>query len=93
MLKRRNSVLMLFCVLLIFVIFVSACGSDSGDSLNGKSVLDERCVECHSLSRVKSAGMSRDEWSRTIDRMLSLGAELSSEERDILLDYLEITYP
>jgi hypothetical protein len=77
----------------MFVIFLSACGSDSGDSLNGKSVLEEQCVECHSLSRVKSEGMSRDEWSRTIDRMISLGAELNSEERGILLDYLETTYP
>jgi hypothetical protein len=93
MLQRRNAILMLFCVLFIFVIFVSACGSESDGSVNGKSVLEERCVECHSLSRIKSEGMSRDEWSRTIDRMLSLGAELDSEERDVLLDYLETTYP
>jgi len=84
--------LVLICILLTGLV-VSACSLDTNSPLDGKSVLEDQCVECHNLSRVKSASKTRDEWSRTIDRMIAFGAELNSEEQRLLLDYLESTYP
>ena len=91
MLERKTKLLLVVFVLLMTGLFLAACSSDA--SPDGKTVLEDRCVECHNLSRVKSASMTREEWSRNIDRMITLGAELSSDERDLLLDYLELTYP
>ena len=88
---KKSIFLSLICMLVLTGFILTACSSDT--LLDGKSVLEDRCVECHNLSRVKSASMTRDEWSRTIDRMIAFGAELTSEERDLLLDYLETTYP
>lgn len=84
----------LFIIILLVGLFASACGSSGNDVvLDGKSLLEDRCTECHTLSRVEKAAKTRDGWNTTISRMVSLGAELDSEEREILLDYLETTYP
>ena len=88
---KNQKILLMVCLLLLTGVFLTACSS--GGALEGKTILEDRCVECHNLSRVKSASMTREEWSRNIDRMIAFGAELTSEERDLLLDYLEITYP
>jgi hypothetical protein len=91
--ERNYTLLVAICFLLIAAIVLVSCNSSSDASPDGKALLEDRCVECHNLSRVKSANMTREEWARNIDRMITLGAELSSEERDLLLDYLEATYP
>ena len=88
---KLNLLLLIFLMLMGFVI--AACSTDSSALPEGQSVLENQCVDCHNLSRIRSASKTRDEWSRTIDRMIALGAELTSEERDVLLDYLEATYP
>jgi hypothetical protein len=80
-------------VLILFVgLFASACSSGGGGSSEGERLLENRCTECHTLSRVENAEKTLDEWTRTIDRMVAMGAELNSEERAILLDYLEANY-
>jgi hypothetical protein len=91
MCERKFKIWLVLCLLFIAAFVITACNSDL--PLDGKSVLEDRCVECHNLSRVKSSSMAREEWSRTLDRMITLGAELPLEERDVLLDYLEATYP
>lgn len=90
---RERYFVILISLLLMTGMILAACKSDADVSLDGISVLEDRCVECHNLSRVKTASKSREEWSRTIDRMITHGAELTSEETDVLLDYLEATYP
>jgi hypothetical protein len=87
---EKIPLLVLGLVLLVSMV-VSACGSGGGGS-EGESLLQDRCTVCHTLSRVKTAGKSMDEWTRTVDRMIAMGANLDSEERGVLLDYLEATY-
>ena len=91
--ERNLGIFLIICLLVMTGFILSACGPEADAPLEGKAILEDQCVECHNLSRVKSASKTREEWSRTIDRMISLGAELPSEERDLLLDYLETTYP
>ena len=84
-----------FAVLILIMLIglvASACSSGDNGSSDGKNLLQDRCTECHTLSRVENAEKTRDEWTRTIDRMVTIGAELNSEERVILLDYLEANY-
>jgi len=88
----KNIYLLVLSLVLLVSISVTACGSGGGGSSEGESLLQDRCTVCHTLSRVKSADKTRDEWGRTVDRMIAMGADLNSEERGVLLDYLEATY-
>lgn len=58
----------------------------------GEVLLEERCTGCHSLDRVEAAEKPREEWAATVDRMVGYGAQLSEDERGILIDYLVETY-
>jgi hypothetical protein len=93
MVRVKNHFPLTVLILILFVgLFASACSSGGDGSSEGESLLASRCTECHTLSRVENAEKTRDEWTRTIDRMVAMGAELNSEERVILLDYLEANY-
>jgi hypothetical protein len=92
--RKIEAISIITLALILFMgLFAAACGG-SGDSgeINGQSLLEDRCTGCHTLSRIKSAEKTREQWERTVDRMVAMGAELNSEERGILLDYLEATY-
>ncbi len=58
----------------------------------GRLLLEDRCVACHSLDRVESAGKSREAWLETVNRMVDYGAQLSDAEKEVLVDYLAETY-
>jgi len=58
----------------------------------GKALLQERCTSCHGLDRTTSATKTREEWEKTVTRMVQKGAELNEEEMTILIDYLAETY-
>ncbi len=62
-------------------------------TLDGKTLLDTRCVECHNLSRVTSKSKTLEEWRTSVERMVAKGANLSSEEIEVLIQYLAETYP
>ena len=88
----------LVALLVIAATVVTACGSTSGGpteepvSIDGETLLQERCTECHGLERTTSAEKTRAEWDETVTRMMDRGAELSDEEKTVLVDYLAETY-
>jgi len=86
---------------LLFVVAasaLSACGGASGEpteepvSVDGGTLLQERCTECHGLERTTSVQKTRAEWESTVTRMVNRGAELSEAEKMVLVDYLAETY-
>ena len=62
-------------------------------SIDGKALFEERCSKCHNLERTSSKQKNADEWKNTIERMLTKGAVLNTEEQTALIDYLAQTYP
>jgi competence ComEA-like helix-hairpin-helix protein len=58
----------------------------------GKPILQRACIGCHSLTTVTSKRASHDEWSETLEKMVSRGADLSDEEIDTLLEYLSANF-
>ncbi|MBE0477447.1 MAG: hypothetical protein IBX62_10150 [Coriobacteriia bacterium] len=54
----------------------------------GEELVNERCTPCHSLDRVYAEDKDREGWTSTVDRMISLGAELDARERQVVIDYL-----
>jgi len=79
-------------IILLVGLFLSACGSGDDVSSAGETLVKDKCTSCHTLSRVEKADKTQDEWTRTVDRMIAMGAELSSEERLTVIDYLEANY-
>jgi hypothetical protein len=93
-----NLFLVLSLIVLVCLLLVACSSGSSGSSGNsgtpdGKALMQERCTKCHSLTRVETAHKTAAEWTTTVDRMISYGAQLNSDERSILIDYLAATYP
>ena len=59
-----------------------------GESSQGAQLVEERCVTCHDLDTVYSHTFSREQWLEQVNLMVSRGARLTEEERDIVVDYL-----
>ncbi|MBE0503271.1 MAG: heme-binding domain-containing protein [Desulfuromonadales bacterium] len=58
----------------------------------GASLLTSRCSVCHSADRAKRERRSRGQWEETVTRMMANGAQLSGEEKMVLIDYLAQKY-
>jgi hypothetical protein len=52
------------------------------------ALIREKLQGHHDISRVYSAHHTREEWNATLDRMISYGAQISEEEKQIIIDYL-----
>lgn len=59
----------------------------------GEAVAKSRCIQCHDLGRVNEFASDKEGWTYLVDRMVLLGATLSDDQRDQVIDYLAITYP
>ncbi|MCK4418077.1 MAG: hypothetical protein KAV99_07910 [Candidatus Latescibacteria bacterium] len=69
------------------------CGKKSTESttdgaLDGEKLVQERCSFCHNLDPIYSADKDRDGWEKTVDQMISKGAQVNDSERQAVLDYL-----
>ena len=62
-------------------------------ALEGQTLLQGRCTQCHDLGRVESARKTADEWKATIERMIGKGAQLNQAEQELLTKYLAEKYP
>jgi cytochrome c5 len=54
----------------------------------GKKLLEERCVRCHSLKSVVSLKQSQDAWKKLVVKMVEYGAQLDDKEVDVAIGYL-----
>ncbi len=91
----RRSTLKIGILTLVVSVYISACSGNpsSATTLDGPTLLEQRCTECHTLDRVERASKSPAQWETTVRRMVNKGAELNTLEQEVLLEYLSITYP
>ncbi len=54
----------------------------------GRSLVSGVCAGCHTLDRVLTLSNSRGEWERTVQDMVSRGAQISSQEVGAIVNYL-----
>lgn len=59
----------------------------------GKTETERICKGCHELERSISPRQDRTGWHETLDKMVSLGAEMTDQEYNTVLDYLAAHYP
>jgi hypothetical protein len=54
-----------------------------------RELIDERCASCHPVTQILAAPRrSPTEWRQTVNRMMSMGAELSAAQAKTISDYL-----
>ena len=54
----------------------------------GAAVLKSRCVVCHESDIITSQKLSLAGWTRSIDKMVRWGSQITPEEREVLQPYL-----
>jgi hypothetical protein len=59
----------------------------------GKAIVQRMCVSCHSLKTVTSNHATKEQWSDTVQQMVSRGAEGTDEEIATVVDYLAKNFP
>ncbi|MGD1995736.1 MAG: hypothetical protein PVH62_03075 [Anaerolineae bacterium] len=98
--RKGTAVWIALAALMVTVGLLGACSApveeeattEPAPTDGGAALLQERCTVCHPLDRVTRAQKTREEWERTVDRMVGRGAELNEEEQSILIEYLTETY-
>ena len=101
--KREISFISLTLLVLSVGILLAACGSSTpttvssgspagGSTLDGQTLMQQRCSVCHSLDRVTSAQKTATQWKTTLERMINNGAQLSPAEEQTLVNFLAQTY-
>jgi cytochrome c5 len=70
----------------------TASGTSSTTAIDGKTLLNTRCISCHTLAKVVNAKGTADQWKRQVDQMVQRGAVLSSDEETVLVQYLAANF-
>ena len=105
--RTQISFLSMLVVLLLGTLVLVSCGGDQTEivsptseqeqiaplTLNGQSLVEERCTRCHDLARVTNTQKTEEEWQATVERMVSKGADLSPAEQEAVIKYLAEMYP
>ena len=60
-------------------------------SQDGKTLVDQRCIQCHDLGTVQKKH-TVSEWQGIIADMINRGAKLNTQEQDAVLQYLSTSY-
>lgn len=91
----RNKWLWISTLMLAIVILIAACAQPTPTPTEPEPTADEiealiieRCSECHSADRVFQADYDADGWSEEIDDMIRKGAEVSEEEKALMIEWL-----
>jgi hypothetical protein len=102
--KQTIPLISILLLLTLAVIFLAACssnnsstaapsgGTTSGSTVDGQTLMQQRCSVCHSLNRVTTAHKTAADWKTTVDRMINNGAQLSPAEEQTLVNYLAQNY-
>ncbi|HEY7183077.1 MAG TPA: hypothetical protein VIC84_16725 [Blastocatellia bacterium] len=66
----------------------SAVSAPAPGDEHGKRILEEKCLLCHESDVIVAQRLSRQGWTREVEKMIRWGAVVSDEEKGPLLDYL-----
>jgi len=93
---------------LLLAILLTACSSNSSTSASptttsssgqtgsavadGKTLLETRCVSCHTLAKVVSQKADANRWQMIVNDMVNRGAVLTAEEQTVLVQYLAANF-
>ncbi|QQS45858.1 MAG: hypothetical protein IPM66_18300 [Acidobacteriota bacterium] len=59
----------------------------------GADIARDRCTTCHEADLIRSQRLTRQGWTREVDKMIRWGAVVPDAEKDKLIDYLAMHFP
>jgi cytochrome c5 len=62
--------------------------SNETASMDGKTLMEERCTACHSLEKAQSGERDLAGWQAVVDDMIKKGAKLNQDEAKVVAEYL-----
>lgn len=62
------------------------------DSQQAIRLLNSRCTVCHSTDLIRQQRLDGSQWRAEVHKMVGWGAQLSSQEQDLLIAYLASRY-
>lgn len=68
--------------------FASGESSSAARHEKARALFLDACTACHTLERVRSQRLGKEEWRHLIAGMLSEGVPLTDDETTLLVDYL-----
>jgi hypothetical protein len=97
--KKIISLVSIILLLLMVGTLLVSCGTSGatpnpsgGSTLDGQTLMQQRCSLCHSIDRVTSAHKTIGQWTTSVQRMIAHGAPLNSQEAQTLVAYLAANY-
>jgi mono/diheme cytochrome c family protein len=105
--KMKTRALLLLLLIIGVILILSACSpsaapadtssssapaASNSTSLDGKALVESRCIVCHALDRISSKSKTETEWTATVERMIGHGAQLTDSEKAAVIAYLAATY-
>ena len=66
----------------------AAIGAEPSPLAEGRSLFEQKCVDCHTLERSLAVKADRAGWESTIKRMIAKGAKLDKTQVEPILGYL-----
>jgi cytochrome c2 len=62
------------------------------DESRGKEIFENRCLGCHEADLTRQQRLSRQGWTREVDKMIRWGAAVTDAEKEPLIDFLFKSY-
>jgi mono/diheme cytochrome c family protein len=72
---------------------VLAQGADPFPPGDGHDVVVKACVQCHGPEVITGTGKSREDWTMTVNTMISNGAVVPEADFPRVIDYLAKSFP
>jgi competence protein ComEA len=70
------------------VSIVAASGQQDASKDAGAETFTAVCSKCHTPERILAARRTRTQWEEILDKMTKLGAQVTDDNYDTLMDYL-----
>lgn len=75
----------------VLLILIAACAGSSTPEVEidePQALIVEKCGSCHSSDRVFNADYTPEEWSDVFVEMINKGADVTADEKAIMIDWL-----
>lgn len=96
--KKRIFALLAMSLVAIFVLGACSSGGEATvvqeapaaemTDAEMEALITEKIKDKHTLEFILSQEKTAEEWSETLDRMIGYGAEISPEEKTLIIDWL-----
>jgi len=74
-------------VLAIAAVAMTGCAGKLGKGEPGYDLVNSKCGHCH-FTGVKKAHTTKEEWDKTVTKMIGKGAALNEAEKTTVVDFL-----